>query len=221
MYHQVKYQTTGSYVTSQPITGLEKELWIVLHGYGQLANFFLNKFSSHFNSDRLFIAPEATNYSYLKKFSGRVGANWMTKHQRELAIANNHHFLNAILNQSLSYFSTLPSINILGFSQGSATATRWAAQLEVQVNTLVLWGGGFAHDIDLNHLDQSLKNTRTFMVLGDQDPFLTEEKMKEQEEILQKIPIQKEKISYQGGHDIYPETLKEIFEKVNESYSNG
>ncbi|WP_215223380.1 alpha/beta hydrolase [Echinicola shivajiensis] len=210
MYQEVSFQSKASYLTSHKPNGREKEIWVVLHGYGQLAPFFLQKFESIFDEKRLIIAPEAMNYNYLKGYSGRVGANWMTKHQRELAIENNNQFLNAIIEQVLEGYRQKPDIHVLGFSQGSATASRWAAQLNMPIKKLVLWGGGFAHDVDLSQVNKSLKDTRIIMVWGNKDHFLTEDRLKEQEEILNKINLKKEKISYKGGHDIYPAPLKEI-----------
>ncbi|WP_186757701.1 alpha/beta hydrolase [Echinicola salinicaeni] len=210
MYQEVSFQSKASFLTSHTPTGEENEVWIVLHGYGQLAPFFLRKFESIFDKDRLIIAPEAMNYNYLKGFTGRVGANWMTKHQRELAIENNNQFLNAVLEQILGNFKKLPTINILGFSQGSATATRWAAQSNRKINKLILWGGGIAHDIDLSQVHNALHNTPIILIWGDNDPFLTEERLLEQETIMKRLNLKKEKISYKGGHDIYAAVLKEI-----------
>ncbi|WP_226335935.1 alpha/beta hydrolase [Echinicola marina] len=130
----------------------------------------LRKFETIFSKNRLIIAPEAMNHTYLKGFSGRVGANWMTKHQRELAIENNNRFLNAVLDKILKDFKKMPPINILGFSQGSTTSTRWAAQLTIPVNKLVLWGGGFAHDLDLSQVHNTLIHTPILLVWGKQDP---------------------------------------------------
>ena len=93
MKFEISYEHTAQYHLSQSCTGKEKDIWILFHGYGQLAEFFLKKFDSLFSQERLFISPEATNYGYLKGFQGRVGANWMTKHERELAIENNHQYL--------------------------------------------------------------------------------------------------------------------------------
>lgn len=214
MYKHIKYEITGSYVTSHPSKGDENEVWLIFHGYGQLATYFLRKFEDIFATNRLFVAPEAPNYGYLKGFSGKVGANWMTKHHRELAISNNNNFLNAIIEQVLHPFISLPSLHILGFSQGSATATRWASQLTLPVKSLTLWGGGFAHDLDLSKARQNLESTRLFMVEGNQDAFLTEKRKAEQAKVIAQLNRKIEKISYNGGHDIYPEPLKEIVNLV-------
>ncbi len=217
MYQKINYNASAFYAQSQKPTGQEKAIWIVFHGYGQLAPYFLEKFSTLFHENRLIIAPEATNYAYQKGFSGRVGANWMTKHHREQAIENNHHFLNAMLQQVLDSFKELPDINILGFSQGAATATRWAVQLSFSIKELVLWGGGFAHDLKIPDARKKLSQTHIQLVYGEKDPFLSEERLKEQQLIMRKLRITKETRHYPGGHDLYLPILREVFSETEGS----
>ncbi|MDN3669578.1 alpha/beta hydrolase [Echinicola jeungdonensis] len=210
MYQKVSFTSTAFYSQSHEPTGQETSIWIIFHGYGQLAPYFLNKFSPLFHNDRLFIAPEATNYAYQKGFSGKVGANWMTKHQREQAIKNNHHFLNAMLSQVLKEFKKTPAIHVLGFSQGAATATRWSVQTPYSIDELVLWGGGFAHDLKIPDTREKLATTKILMVHGKNDPFLSEERLKEQQIILEKVKLKTATLYYPGGHDIYLPLLQEL-----------
>ena len=101
MKKSISFQYQAQYSVSHEPTFEEKEIWLLLHGYGQLAEFFLRKFQGFDSSDRLFVVPEATNYGYLTGFSGRVGANWMTKHERETAIQNNHNYLDLLMEDLL------------------------------------------------------------------------------------------------------------------------
>lgn len=198
------------YAISHEPTGLERELWVVLHGYGQLSEFFLRKFLPFDSADCLILAPEGTNYGYLKGFQGKVGANWMTKYQREKAIQNNHRYLDLLLEDVLSRFTIPPKIHILGFSQGAATATRWASCLAFPVQTLVLWAGGFAHDLELNLAKSQFSNTRIIMVSGDRDEFLTSESQKKQEEMLQGIDKEAVHLKFKGGHELPAEIVQKV-----------
>jgi predicted esterase len=198
----IKYQHTAQYHISHVIHRGEEEIVIALHGYGQLAEFFLKKLHPIFSDKRLILVPEATNYSYLEGFSGRVGANWMTKHEREAAIENNNQYLNTLLENILIKYSKTPRIKVLGFSQGAATASRWVSQIPVKLDTLILWGGGFAHDIKIESAGDALRETKTFVVLGRQDEFVTVESIKKQEELIEKMKLNVEKHYYDGGHDL-------------------
>ena len=184
----------------------------MLHGYGQLAGFFIRKFQNFESSDRLFVAPEATNYNYLNGFSGRVGANWMTKHEREVAIQNNHTYLDLLMDKLLSLYSEMPSINVLGFSQGAATATRWASRWTGEVSRLVLWAGGFAQDMILDDARGKFSQTEIMLVLGDRDEFVTPESLEIQEELIRNLGKKVKRTTFSGGHEIDAELLSRILD---------
>lgn len=211
MKKQVEFRFQASYCVSHEPNFQEKEIWIVFHGYGQLAEFFIRKFRSFDSSDRLIVAPEGTNYGYLEGFSGRVGANWMTKHERELAIANNHRFLDELLSVILSKYDQIPNIHILGFSQGAATATRWASRWIGKVESLVLWAGGFAEDLVLSEAKEVFSQTKITLVLGHQDELITSESILKQEILLSNIVKNYEKIGFEGGHELDLNVLEKIF----------
>ncbi|MFD2202397.1 alpha/beta hydrolase [Shivajiella indica] len=217
MKFDIKYEHLAHFRASHDITYRENEMLFVLHGYGQLSEFFLKKLSPLFSEERLIVAPEATNYHYLQGFSGRVGANWMTKHERESAISNNNNYLNAILELLLSNYKSFPILKVLGFSQGAATATRWVSQLKVPIETLILWGGGFAHDLEPEKASLKLKKTNCFIATGDRDEFITEESMSKQDELIKAMRLKVERVVYPGGHDLDLGVLSHLIErqKVN------
>lgn len=211
MKASVTYRHRGHYSMSHLPNRDEKEILIAFHGYGQLAEYFLKKFEPIFREDRLVVVPEATNYAYQQGFSGRVGAIWMTSHERESAIENNNHYLNEILESVLIKYKQKPVVKVIGFSQGAATASRWVSQLSFKVDTLVLWSGGFAHDLDVSRAAQNLKDTKVVVVLGDSDPMITSESIQKQNEFIASLPFEVERLEFKGGHDINLPLLKSIF----------
>jgi len=208
---RIKVEFEAEYCLSHEPTFREAEVWILFHGYGQLAEFFIQKFLPFDTNERLFIAPEATNYSYLKNFQGRVGANWMTSHERELAIENNHRYLDQLMHQILSRFEYSPIINVLGFSQGVATATRWASRWTWDVSKFILWAGGFAHDLELDLSKKKFEKTELISVLGDHDEFVSSENIQKQKDFVRSLDKEVRKIAFSGGHIIDSEVLKFIF----------
>jgi predicted esterase len=208
----INFQYQAQYSVSHEPTFQEKEIWLILHGYGQLAEFFIRKFQGFDSTDRLFIAPEATNYGYLQGFSGRVGANWMTKHERELAIENNHRFLDQLMDDLLSQYQEKPKINVLGFSQGGATATRWASRWRGEVDQLILWAGGFAQDMVLKAAREKFSATKFTLVIGDQDEFVTPESIEIQQQLTEKLGKDVKKLTFAGGHAIDIEMLSKILD---------
>lgn len=210
MKSTVAYEHTAFYRTSHVLKGTEKEIVFALHGYGQLSEFFMAKLEPLFH-DHLVVVPEATNYSYLKGYTGRVGANWMTSHEREIAIANNHRFLNTVLETLMHKFVERPRITVLGFSQGAATASRWVSQLALPIDRLVLWSGGFAHDLALEPFGNQVQDAEVVLVWGDKDEMLTPEAFQKQDELIKQIPVKVKKIQFDGGHELDKSTLVQLF----------
>jgi predicted esterase len=208
----IRFSYEAHYSVSHEPNFREKEIWLVLHGYGQLAEFFIRKFTPFDSEDRLILAPEGTNYQYLTGFHGKVGANWMTKHERETAIANNHRFLDLLLDSFLEKYTKVPKVHVLGFSQGAATATRWASRWNGQINTLVLWAGGFAHDLILGDANLKFQDTKLMLVTGTDDTLMTQESISKQEELIQRLEKEVIRLYFSGGHEIESNLLEKIIQ---------
>ncbi|SEG32540.1 alpha/beta hydrolase [Algoriphagus boritolerans] len=213
MKQSIRFEYESHYFLSQEPTFRENEIWLVVHGYGQLAEFFIRKFKSFFSEDRLFIAPEGTNYNYLEGFQGRVGANWMTKHERETAIENNHRLLDTLIDSYLDHYEKKPKINVLGFSQGAATATRWASVWKGKIDTLVLWSGGFAHDLNLDVANDAFAETDLILVLGEKDELITPESIQMQDELIAGLGKEVMRLFFEGGHQLDTDVLKKIINR--------
>ena len=172
-----------------------EHLLIVLHGYGQLAKFFLRKFQGLQSKGRV-VAPEGPHRFYLQGSSGRVGASWMTKEARELDIQDNLVGLNALLCELQKSYSP-KKITLLGFSQGAATAARWYQQNPSAFNQLILWAAVFPPDIDAGNFptDKPLH-----FVLGTQDEYYQGEAAAELQERYKTLGF--EVHSFEGKHDI-------------------
>lgn len=182
-----------------------EHLLIALHGYGQLAKFFLRKFQGLQSKGRV-VAPEGPHRFYLQGSSGRVGASWMTKEARELDIADNLNWLNTLLTH-LTQNSTVEKITLLGFSQGAATAARWYQQNPSAFDQLILWAAVFPPDIDAGSFPT--KKPLHF-VLGTQDEYYQGEAA---QQLLRHYQSMGFKVhTYAGKHDIDGEVLKRLLD---------
>ncbi len=201
---KARYYTLGEFSPSA------KQIWFVLHGYGQLAQYFIKKFNVLVKHNICVIAPEGLSRFYQEGFSGRVGATWMTKEDRLTDIENYINYLNTVFDDVKTKFTKLPSVSILGFSQGSATATRWVMSKHIEFEHLVLWAGMFPPDIDFSDGSSYLGSKKVSLVYGNKDPFLTTERMAEMKALNEKLNIQPQVIAFDGGHDIDGATLLKL-----------
>lgn len=210
--HSLKIETTAHYYSLGELNENTKEIWLVCHGYGQLAKFFLQKFKALQKRGVYIIAPEGFNKFYLKGFSGRVGASWMTKEKRVDEIIDHCNFLEQVTDQILSIASKECKLNILGFSQGTATISRWSLKTKHQFNSLTLWAGKLANDFNCDAYNLKHSNTQNFMVFGNEDEFYPKNFTE-----LYKVDLttfNAKWLSYKGGHQIDPTTLVKIMEIV-------
>ncbi|WP_114748342.1 alpha/beta hydrolase [Pleomorphovibrio marinus] len=211
----VRFTIESPYFYSPCSNNKVGEIWLVLHGYGQLAEFFLKKFEGLYREDRVFVSPQGIHRFYKEGFNGRVVANWMTKQHREMDILHCNNYLNAIMEDVLAQFPNARNINALGFSQGAATLSRWASQFDFSLGKLVFWGGAVAHDLDANAFRAKTLQTQLIFALGDKDPLLTPERLRDHQEYLKKHGFSTIITrSYAGAHDLDPILLAELMENV-------
>ncbi|MGI9553196.1 MAG: alpha/beta hydrolase [Aurantibacter sp.] len=210
MEHQLDFSYRARYQKLGKIDSQTTDVWFVLHGYGQLSQYFIEKFEGLSKGKQCIIAPEGLSRFYLNGFSGRVGATWMTKEDRLTDIQNYLSYLNAIYHRELAAIDPSANIHLLGFSQGTATVTRWALQPQIHFDHLVLWAGMLPHDMDLSAGKKKLNGKRLTLVYGDQDEFVTKERLDEQKQMLSSMDLESQQIVFAGGHDIDQATLVKI-----------
>lgn len=190
-----------------------KYVWFVCHGYGQLATYFIRKFELLNDGQHVIVAPEGLSRFYLKGFSGKVGATWMTKEDRTTDIINYCTYLDALGATILQQVPEGAKITLFGFSQGGMTASRWLTESKLKFDRLILWGSGLAKDINITAAQAKLSATAIYLVTGSDDPFLTTEIMEEQTLLFQQLGVQYEKIMFEGGHEINEDALKYFLPK--------
>jgi predicted esterase len=104
---------------------------------------------------------------------------------------------------------TLPRpvpVTALGFSQGVATATRWAARTHAPVRRLVVWGGTVPPEVDLS----VFAKVRVTVVCGDQDEFITAKVRAAEAGLWRTVGIDPEVKMFAGHHEVRPDVLAEL-----------
>ncbi|HXT15934.1 MAG TPA: hypothetical protein VN706_09930 [Gemmatimonadaceae bacterium] len=206
--HHVRVQRTARYYTLGAERGGFAAVWFLLHGYGQLAGEFIRYFADLGGDDVLLVAPEAMNRFYLVSPSKApaaerpVGATWMTREDRESEVADYVEYLDALAEEIAPMLAPDAAINVLGFSQGTATATRWVTHGRVRAARLVVWGGLLPPDSDLTHGHSALRHVPLTIVLGTRDQYVNEDMLTAELARLDAAGIPREIIRFDGGHAI-------------------
>jgi predicted esterase len=182
------------------------DLWIVLHGYGQLAATFAESAEWPLAPHRVYLFPEALQRFYdaspgSTHADAPVGANWMTRDAREDDIADNIAYLDAVLHTARAD-AAHAAHTVFGFSQGAATAARWAEVL-VRRGTpparLVVWGGVLPPDVDLGP-DAPLRRIPVHVVIGIRDRWATPARVESERARLAAASFPITLLEFAGGH---------------------
>lgn len=202
---------TARYFVLGEISEKVKSVLFVLHGYGQLAEDFIQNFEPIASDSVLIIAPEALNRFYLKSYKGKIGATWTTKINRENEIVDYTNYLSTLYDEVINQ-SNLKNVKItvFGFSQGTATACRWIVRTGIKVDRLILWGGGIPPDIDLGTHREIINRLNPTLVIGDKDDFISELLIQQELKRIEELNLKFDLKRFNGGHEIPGEVLLRI-----------
>ena len=226
----IRVSRTARYYTLGPTQTPLQEIWLVCHGYRQLARRFLPRFAGLDDGTRLIVAPEGLSRSYLhgpeynRGKERPVGASWMTREDRESEITDYVGFLDAVLDQVCDeVFDGVPDqgsdpvpdqipprLTVLGFSQGAHTVCRWVAAGEATIERVILWGAYLPDDFDLERGPDRLRASECILVRGLEDEYISEEAHASQEARLTELGIPFNTITHSGGHELDPGILRRI-----------
>jgi len=213
--HHLKIPRSARYFTLGESVGSPTEIWVVCHGYGQLAEQFLDAFAPLAEGPRLIVAPEGLSRFYLEPGGhgpqSRVGASWMTKEDRLSEIDDYMGYLDALRGAVFAPAHRHGArLTVLGFSQGTATATRWVLRRNVRAERLILWGGLLPPDTDLHTGAATLNALDLALVAGERDEYATPELLARQRVALEAAGVRHRVVTFEGGHRIDVDALRRL-----------
>lgn len=208
--YTIQVEKTARYFMAGDASLPVNEIWFVLHGYGTLADQFIRLFEPIMSPGRLFIAPEGLSRFYVDHQTRSTGASWMTSTERETDIINYLNYLIKLYNQVTGSLATkTPRITGLGFSQGVATLSRWAALTTCTFHKLIFWAGTPAPEIAYCNSD-TFKKAKLIFCFGDKDQIVDKAKQEAQIDMMHKAGLQFDLVHYTKGHQIDSKLLKEL-----------
>ena len=197
----VEVPRTARYFSLNSVQPTTKNIWIVFHGYGQLAEYFIKHFENLDPKENHIIAVEGLSRFYVNGLTGRVGASWMTKEDREEEIKDQSNYINAVLNDAgINLSEEAFNIIVLGFSQGTATAIRWMTTNKIRPKHLVMWAGSFPQDVDASKNPEIFDGLSLHYTYGKEDQFLQNVDMNEKMDELKATGVNLTTWTFEGKH---------------------
>ncbi|MBK8248407.1 MAG: hypothetical protein IPK85_13520 [Gemmatimonadetes bacterium] len=193
------------------------EVWLVIHGYGQLVAEFLPACDGLVGPTRAVVAPEALNrfYKVPEGHQGShgtvpVGTTWMTREHRRAEIADYVDYLDDVVEATRRPGARLV---VLGFSQGVTTVARWVAQGRTRVDRVVCWAGELPTDVDLVVTGDRWPRDGVDLVVGARDEFRAWIALDRQVERFAAGGVTARITEFAGGHRLDRATLRTLADR--------
>jgi len=211
--HKIRVHRTAHYYTLGEDVNSAKHIWIVFHGYGQLASRIIQKFNHLDLSKHFVIAIEGLSKFYWSRNPTTVGASWMTKAHRLDEIDDYIAYFDQVLSPYLDAIKENQKLNTLGFSQGSATMFRWIANRKPSLYRIINWAGEYPTELDYKALNTYLSEVDiNLYCYGNKDEFITSSNKEKLLDFVHQNNLDVEFHEFDGKHEINRRLLQQIAE---------
>jgi len=188
------------------------EVVFALHGWGQLAEGFAEDLKGLDAPGRLIVCPEALSKFYISFQHRQTGASWMTSFDREFEIMDYVTYLDGLAEMILADLPDDVRIEVMAFSQGCHTASRWVGNGMLKPKRLILWGADPAEDLTPEEWNVLSDVDDIIVVAGTLDRFVAGGRLIRAEEALRDNQCRFSTIRYEGGHHLQDSVLDDLFE---------
>jgi predicted esterase len=197
----ISAEVHGRYLIETPATDAAAPLLVGCHGYGEAAEAELDRLRAMApRGEWLIVSVQAVHLFYRGR-SQDVVASWMTRQDRELAIADNVRYVSDVVEAVAREWPVTPTLVFSGFSQGVAMALRAAASSRRAVSGAVISGGDVPPEID----DAALSRVpRVLISRGVHDTWYTDEKFRKDVARLRGAGTVVVAHEFDGGHEWAP-----------------
>ena len=191
----IEARTHGRYLAREPVTPRPWPLLLGFHGYGETAIDHLRQLATIPGAEAwLLVAVQALHPFYTRSQS--VVASWMTREDREHAIADNVDYVGRVLEEVRHTYRLRPTAVFSGFSQGGAMAYRAAARY--RADGLVILAADVPPDV-IAQPDIALPPV--LVGRGTRDEWYSASKEQADLEALARIGARVDTCVFDGGHE--------------------
>jgi predicted esterase len=190
--------THGRYLVVPAAAGGPAPLLVGFHGYGEPADTELDRLRRIGGVDAWTIVAVQGLHRFYQRRTDEVVASWMTRQDRESAIADNLAYVTAVIDAEWTARLGSRHVVFAGFSQGVAMAFRAAVTCPYPVGGLIAVGGDIPPELDraalgcLGHV---------LLCRGTRDNWYTEEKFAADQARLRDAVVDTTALQFDGGHE--------------------
>ncbi len=199
--HSIAATVHGRFLVRQ---GPPDRLLLGFHGYAETADIHIEELSRIRGIERWTVAAVQALHPFYNTRTQQVVASWMTRLDRELAIADNIAYVRSVID----FFHEPQTIVFFGYSQGAAMAYRAAADYGRGSGVIAI-GGDVPPDV-VDNVPPAL------VARGARDELYSDEKFKKDLSFLRTI-TRVTSCGYDGGHE-WTDEFREAAAKFLEGF---
>jgi predicted esterase len=175
-------------------------MMVGFHGYAENADIQLQRLRDIPGSERWLVVSVQGLHRFYRR-NTEVVASWMTRQDRDTAIADNLNYVARTVEAVRGSWPSLPSALFVGFSQGVAMAFRAAVQHPGPVQVIAV-GGDIPPELDADVLSRLV---HVVICRGATDDLYPARQFARDRERLVSVGIPSRAIELAGGHAWQPE----------------
>ncbi len=199
--YRIETSIQGHYLLS-PAAGTEHSpLLVGFHGYGETAEEHFRQQLRIPGIERWTVCSVQGLRDFYRGRTGEVVAGWMTRFNRESAIADNLRYVTAVIaevHRQVPRCAGQPMV-FSGFSQGVAMAYRAATSAGSPPAGFVALAGDVPPDVARGETLASLPSV--LLGRGTGDEWYHDGKLRADQEVLQQHGVSVETVVFDGGHE--------------------
>ena len=190
--------THGRYLIEPPAASGPAPLLVGFHGYGESADTQLDRMRRIPGADGWLLVSIQGLHRFYQRRANEVVASWMTRQDRELAIADNLAYVAAVMGAVDREYSAAPRVVFTGFSQGVAMTFRAAAASSRAVDGVIAVGGDVPPELDLAAVGGI---GHALVCHGRRDEWYTREIFERDVQRLREANVMVRPLEFDGGHE--------------------
>jgi len=194
-------QVHGRYLVEAPAPlkqGQACPLLVGFHGYGETAEKHLGELRKIPGANQWVLCAVQALHPFYNR-TGEVIAGWMTRQDRELAIADNVAYVAGVVADLRKTLPASDRLVFLGFSQGAAMAYRAATGSGHRCHGVVVLGGDVPPELEEGDLAAGFPPV--LLGRGSSEEWYDAAKMEHDVELLRGKGVDVRPVVFTGGHE--------------------
>ncbi len=187
----------GRFLVEAPADPAGCPLLVGFHGYGETADKSLEELRKIPGAAQWVLCAVQGLHPFYNR-TGDVIASWMTRQDRELAIADNIRYAASVVAELQRTLPVSGRLAFLGFSQGAAMAYRAAAGSGHACQGVVVLGGDVPPELETRDLGLF---PPVLLGRGSSEEWYDAAKMEHDVELLRRKNIDVRPLVFTGGHE--------------------